>query len=187
MIWKRLRPILLAYDTEPLGLFAAVVTLLTGLWFLLPYDTFPASIAWRSLALLIAEPLFGAILVVVGLGGLAGLLLDGPRLLQASQFLTGMVWTFMATISFIANRLGTAPLLNLAIGLTAYWAFLGATRGGNEYRSNTGPRVGPPGSIGVGPGGGPGEDAQRLGQQKRGSRSATDQRGCRRPQSTDRG
>ena len=130
MIIRRLKRILLVLDTEPLGLFAAVTTLLTGLWFLLPWDTFSASIAWRSLATLISEPMFGALLVVIGLGGLAGASLDGPKLMQMSQAMLGFIWSFMAIISWLANPLGTAPLLNLCIAATAYWAWLGATRNG---------------------------------------------------------
>jgi hypothetical protein len=109
---------------EPAEALAGLAAALWGLILMLPGDTFATSRSFDAMATSgIAEWIWGAVAVAVGVAQVAGLIFDHWQTRRAAAMALTGLWMFIAAMTGIANVIGPVWAVYLLLSCSAGWAY----------------------------------------------------------------
>ncbi len=120
---QRLRHLLLEIDVEGMELVSIIASISWGAWVINPaWDTFGSSPTFRIIASLAPEPVWGALVLWLGVSQLISLLLDMRRHRVIFNSISCMTWMGMAATFWFTNYQATASVLYPCIAFAGGWA-----------------------------------------------------------------
>ena len=108
-----------------LELLSALAAILWGFWILNPaWDTFPTSLAFRMMARIASEEIWGEAVLLLGLAQLVVILRFGKRTRRVFAFISIFTWVTISTFFFIGNFSSTAGPTYSVIAMIATLAYI---------------------------------------------------------------
>jgi len=114
-------------QSEPVEILLGLMLAIIGLWYLLPFATFPSATSYAWIAGVTTEPALGCALLVIGMGSVIATLSGQVRWRGVLLQTMTATYAFMIAIFWLGNSLGLGiPMFATLTGATG-WCWLVVT------------------------------------------------------------
>jgi hypothetical protein len=125
--FERLWQLIVHRDVDLIEVSSGMLFLGWGIQLLLPWSTFGSSSGYVVLAQLMSEPVWGTLLLWLGITKIGSYLLNQRRVRLAGSLVGSMTWAFFSVAFGVANPAGTGivvyPFLSLLSALIFWRVF----------------------------------------------------------------
>jgi hypothetical protein len=121
---RRFRYLLLDADFQFIEAWSALMGVWWGTWALMPFDSFSGNSAFRAMAWLAPEWLWGVVFATGGLMQLSNVLHERHRARMLTAFIGSVSWMFAGFMFVAGNYTTPSTVLYFGLAMAEAWCYL---------------------------------------------------------------